>query len=187
MSDKNLSTEDKIAVMDTFLKMDRVNAENEKRHYNTDKRDKLIIPYAPKTNTWPIDPDKLKRSFLLESRNDRLSTNDPVANGKNEQLASNFHLDALGSATSDESQQPCDTCGGKGRKPPPKADPELPYTDIKTLNNCRCRTERKSACHCQRTKRSEDVANTWYVFNQKPIFSYKNQLPYTYLGIQYTT
>lgn len=177
MSDHNLSVDDKIGVMNTFLKMDRVNPSyNGRDNCSPFKAEKLVIPYSTRIFDYPIDPNKQKRSFRLD--HNRFSTGNAI--NRMEGYPGNWNQ-----APADENVQPCATCGGKGRKPPPKADPDIP--DIKTLNNCGCRAQRKSNCHCQRSKRSDNLANTWYVVTPKRLFIYKNQLPYMYLGIQCTT
>ncbi|KAL9898320.1 uncharacterized protein ACN427_006525 [Glossina fuscipes fuscipes] len=159
-TDKNLSVEDKMRVIDATTNIDDkidfngISAEMDK----SASREATAFPYPlrkPKT--------KHKRSFLLY---DDMEMPDNI---EENQGVYDHLLPALNNGGQaivvDDGVQPCATCGGKGRKPPPKSEPE--QSSNEKYINCNCRNDPNAICMCDKKKRrAPTVRDAWYsVFN----------------------
>uniref|UniRef100_A0A1B0AHD6 Uncharacterized protein n=1 Tax=Glossina pallidipes TaxID=7398 RepID=A0A1B0AHD6_GLOPL len=159
-TDKNLSIEDKMRVIDATTNIDdkidfnKISAEIDK----TASQEVTAFPYLlskPKT--------KHKRSFLFY---DDMGMPDNI--DENQGIYDHL-LPALNNEgrplVGDDGVQPCATCGGKGRKPPPKSEPE--QSSNEKYLNCNCRNDPSAICKCDKKKRrAPTVRDAWYsVFN----------------------
>ncbi|XP_037947552.1 uncharacterized protein LOC119679334 isoform X2 [Teleopsis dalmanni] len=168
ITDPHLSFTDKMRIIDTISPQNT----NEDRKMNQFSREfdytvpHMATPYPiPIPDSWKIrreHPKNMeKRSYLMY---DDLGIHDTLKDNDynfDEMDQKGLHLGMQ--RHTDEDVQPCNSCGGKGKKPPTKTDSTTSLGE----QDCGCQKD-PSVCSCadKTLKGPRSVSDTWYsVFN----------------------